>query len=243
MFSKVFTTLFILLVVSVQINAHAIITPALGVNGTAVRGDVQRPSTASPCGTVDVASSIGTSTAVVADANGTFITNATDFNAGADGSRSVTAKVDPTGKGTTFDTDVKVTQNGNANPTTVGTDQIVASLPSNTTCSGGKDGNICLVQFITSAGFGNCVAVVQGQVSNNVTAAGANTTTSSNATTTTTDAPTTQTKKHCKHKHTKAKAAGTRAARALLADLKAREDESEETLDIAKRVVSSWVWA
>jgi hypothetical protein len=272
MFSKVFATVSVVLAVSAQINAHAIITPALGVTGTAVRADVQRPSTASPCGTVDVASSIDTSTPVVADATGTFTTNATDFNAGADGSRSVTAKVDPTGAGTAFNTDVTVTQNGDANPTTVGTDQIVASLPAGTTCTGGAAGNLCLVQFTTTAGFGNCVVVSQGAATASNATAAAATTAASNATAaaattnsttdaatgaaTTTTTTTAAGKKH-KGKHAKAAAAaaaagnvakvnadkakaGTRAARALLADLEVR---GEEALDVVKRGVLSWVWA
>jgi len=269
MFSKVFATVSVLLAVSVQINAHAIMTPALGVTGTAVRNDVQRPSTASPCGTVDVASTIDTSTPVVADATGTFITNATDFNAGADGSRSFTAKVDPTGAGKTFTTDVTISQNGDANPTTVGTDQITSSLPAGTQCSGGANGDLCLVQFTSTAGFGNCVAVQQSAAAattganttaaattNSTTAAttGANTTAaattdSTTAATTGANATTaaagtvaaTTAKKHPKHaKGAKAAKAGTRAPRALLADLEIR---GEEALNVVKRGVMSWVWA
>jgi len=280
MFSKVFATVSVLLAVSVQISAHNIITPALGVTGTAVRADVQRPSTASPCGTVDVASTIDTSTPVVADATGTFTTNSTDFNAGTDGARAVTAKVDPTGTGTNFNTDVTITQNGNPDPTTVGTDQITASLPAGTVCSGGANADSCLVQFVTPAGFGNCVVVTQAAGSN-ATAAAASTnattaaTTAANATTAattdsttskstadaatgaaTTTTTTTTPKKH-KGKHAKAATAaaaagnvakvnadkvkaGTRAPRALLADLEAR---GEEALDVVKRGVLSWVWA
>lgn len=70
-----------LLAISVQVNAHAAIAPALGVDGTPVRADVQRPSTASPCGTVNVASTLDTSTPVQAAADGTFTATATDFNA------------------------------------------------------------------------------------------------------------------------------------------------------------------
>jgi len=224
MFSKVFATVSLLLAVSAQINAHAIMTPALGVNGTAVRNDVQRPSSSQPCGNIDVASTIDASTAVVADANGTFITNATDFNAGTDGSRSFAAKVDPTGAGKNFSTVVTVSQNGDANPSTVGSDQIISSLPAGTECSGGSARNLCLVQFISSAGFGNCVVV---QASSNTTTAASSSsttttsTTSSNATTDDAGTATTCSKKQHKHKHSKA--VGTRAARALLlAGLEAR---------------------
>ncbi|GAW08656.1 gas1-like protein [Lentinula edodes] len=98
MFSKVFASLSVLLAISVQVNAHAAIAPALGVDGTPVRAP----------------------------------------------------------------TAVTVSQNGDAAPTTVGSDQIVAALPAGTTCSGGTAGNLCLVQFTTTAGFGNCVVVAQG---------------------------------------------------------------------------------
>ncbi|KAF8823181.1 hypothetical protein HHX47_DHR10000347 [Lentinula edodes] len=189
MFSKVFASLSVLLAISVQVNAHAAIAPALGVDGTPVRADVQRPSTASPCGTVNVASTLDTSTPVQAAADGTFTATATDFNAGADGSRSVTAKVDPTAQGKTFSTAVTVSQNGDAVPTTVGSDQIVAALPAGTTCSGGTAGNLCLV-----------AAAAQAKVNK----------------------------------------VGTRAPRALLAEIESR---GEEALHVVKRGVLSWVWA
>lgn len=182
MFSKL-STLSVslgLLALSTHVSAHCAIVPMLGVTGTPARSDVQQPSTAKPCGSVNVASTLDTSTPVQAAADGTFTVNATDFNAGADGSRSVTAKVDPTAAGKTFSTAVTVSQNGIAAPKTVGTDQITASLPAGTTCSGGTSGNLCLVQFTTTAGFGNCVVVAQGAG----TAAAANGTAASNAATT-----------------------------------------------------------
>ena len=81
MFSKVFASAAVLLAVSAQVSAHAAIAPALGVSGTPVRADVQRPSTAKPCGTVNVASTIDTSTPIQAAADGTFTATVTDFNA------------------------------------------------------------------------------------------------------------------------------------------------------------------
>ena len=45
-------------------------SPALGVKGTPKRSDVQRPSTAKPCGTINPATTIDTSTAVAAGADG-----------------------------------------------------------------------------------------------------------------------------------------------------------------------------
>lgn len=61
-------------------NAHAIITPALGVNGSATRNDVQRPTTQSPCGNVNIATELPLSTPIIALANGSFIANITNFN-------------------------------------------------------------------------------------------------------------------------------------------------------------------
>lgn len=65
---------------SVQVNAHAAIAPALGVAGTPARSDVQRPSTASPCGKADVAQA-ATAQAVAAGADGSVTMTVTDFNA------------------------------------------------------------------------------------------------------------------------------------------------------------------
>lgn len=281
MFSKVFASAAVLLAISAQVNAHAAIAPALGVSGTPARSDVQRPSTAKPCGTIDVASTIDTSTPIQAAADGTFTATVTDFNAGADGSRSVSGTVDATGAGTSFAGTVTVSKNGDAAPTTVGSDQITAALPAGTTCTGGTAGNLCLVSFKTTAGFGNCVVVAQGAGTGAAaTGAASNTTVTTDAasnTTTTTDTTgatngtTTTATTGQKHHHGAAvakaakaaaaqaagangaaagtnaavakvhrKAAGTRSARALLAELEAR---GEETLAVAKRGLMSWVWA
>lgn len=82
MFSKLLTSSALVLAVSLQAHAHAAVAPALGVSGTPVRADVQRPSTAQPCGTgVNIASDIDSSTAVTAAADGSFDATAIDFNA------------------------------------------------------------------------------------------------------------------------------------------------------------------
>ncbi|KAH9905087.1 uncharacterized protein BXZ73DRAFT_561, partial [Epithele typhae] len=145
--------------VSLNAHAHAIITPALGVSGTAVRADVQRPSTSAPCGEVDVASAFATSNAATLGADGSFTVAVTDFEAGEDGSRHVTAEVDPTGTGESF-VAATVTENGDNVSSSAGTQQVTVKLPAGTICSG--TGGKCLVSFTTGAGFGNCVVVQQG---------------------------------------------------------------------------------
>jgi hypothetical protein len=65
---------------AVQAHAHAAIVPALGVAGQPKRSDVQRPTSASPCGKVNIAATIDTSTPVTASANGTFTVTVTNFN-------------------------------------------------------------------------------------------------------------------------------------------------------------------
>jgi len=206
MFGKVWTAAALILSLCMQVSAHAAISPALGVNGTPVRGNVKRPNNANVCGAgVNVASAINTSQAVTANSAGAFNAAVINFNGGADGSRKVTARVDPTGKGTKFVT-MTVNTNGDAAPQNVGTQNIVATLPAGTQCTGGSTKNKCLVQFVTTAGFGNCVVVSQA-ASKNVAAANK---------------------------------AGTRAARALLAEFEAR---GEEAMEVVKRSIASWIWA
>jgi hypothetical protein len=64
---------------AVEVSAHAAINPALGVKGTAVRNDVQRPSAQKPCGNAAL-TAIDTSTAVKAAADGSFTVDITNFN-------------------------------------------------------------------------------------------------------------------------------------------------------------------
>jgi len=172
MFSKSFIAYAFLLGFTTSVNAHAAIDPALGVKGgNATRNDVQRPSTAKPCGNVNIAQTLDSSTTVAANADRTFSPSITDFNAGADGSRSIkTVQINADGTGKNF---VAATMlvNGDANPTSVGTQSLTVQMPAGTKCTGGTSGNLCLASFVTTAGFGNCVAVSQGaQGPNNNTA-------------------------------------------------------------------------
>jgi len=144
-----------------QTSAHAIPSPALGVKGAPARSDVQRPSTAQPCGTIDPATTLDTSTAIPVAADGSVTMNVVNFNAGADGSTSVAVSVDATGKGTSFVAGT-VTTNGNPAPKAVETDKVVFTLPAGTKCTGGTAGNLCLVSVKTTAGFGGCTVVSQG---------------------------------------------------------------------------------
>jgi len=204
MFSKIWTSAALVLALALQVSAHAAIAPALGVSGTGtpVRNDAKRPSANSPCGAgVNIANTIDTSTAAAANAAGSFKATAISFNGGGDGSRKVTAKVDATGKGTKF-VAMTVTTNGDAAPPNAGSQAIVAELPAGTKCTGGKTGNKCLVQFVTTAGFGNCVVVSQGGAA--AAAAGG-------------------------VKKPK-RAAGSRAARSSLAELEARGGEMVEAV-------------
>jgi hypothetical protein len=173
MFAKFFTTSLVLLTAASSVSAHTLFAPALGVKGNGARSDVQRAN--NNCGNANVASTIDSSTAIPLAADGTFTVTATDFNAGGDGSRAVkTAGVDAAGTGKAFKA-VTISKNGNANPTSVGSDQITLKMPAGTTCTGGKAGNRCLVSLTSTAGFGNCV-VVSGSAAGgkgNAAAAGA----------------------------------------------------------------------
>lgn len=161
MYSKSLIALVVtFLSLSLQVSAHAIISPALGVNGTPVRNDVQRPSQNAECGNVNIANTINTSGSVPLSSTGTFNANITNFNSGVDGSRQVTALVDPTGTGKSFQS-ANVTKNGDENPTNVGSQELTVQLPKGVQCSGGSGENLCLVSFTTAGGFGNCIAVKQ----------------------------------------------------------------------------------
>ncbi|KAF8507606.1 hypothetical protein JB92DRAFT_2734891 [Gautieria morchelliformis] len=170
MFSKaVYASLFVCSLV-LQGHAHAAIAPMLGVSGTPARGNVQRPSTAQPCGKINPATTIDTSQAATADAQGNVALTATNFNAGADGSRKVTAQVSADGTGNNL-TPATVSTNGDAGPTNVGSQPLVVQLPAGTKCTGGKAGNLCMMALKTTAGFGNCVVVKQGGAAANASAA------------------------------------------------------------------------
>jgi hypothetical protein len=81
MFAKIWASSLLVLALCLQVTAHATISPVLGVQGAAVRGDVQNPSTANPCGVgVNIDSEFDSSTAVTADASGSVKLNATCYN-------------------------------------------------------------------------------------------------------------------------------------------------------------------
>jgi hypothetical protein len=81
MFSKAFFASALVVAFSVQAHAHAGISPALGVNKAQLaRSDVQRPSAAQPCGNVNIAQKLDSSTPVNAAADGSFTATVTDFN-------------------------------------------------------------------------------------------------------------------------------------------------------------------
>ncbi|KAI0759955.1 hypothetical protein BD413DRAFT_487163 [Trametes elegans] len=162
MFAKTALAAAVFLGLSLQVSAHAGITPALGVSGTFIRANVQRPSAATPCGTVNIAANINNSTAIPLNPDGTFDATITDFNAGLDGSREIaTVSVDPTATGNSFTTGPTVLTNGDRVPTAVGSQPLVVQLPSGLACTGGTAGDLCLVSFITAGNFGNCVVVQQ----------------------------------------------------------------------------------
>jgi len=161
MFSKFISTSALILALSAtQAYAHCAIAPQLGIKGTPVRNDVQRPSKNSECGSTNIAANLDTSTAVPVSSSNTFQVQAINFNGGQDGSTQMTALVDATGTGKSF-VSAKVTKNGVLAPPAAGSAQIEVELPSGTKCTGGKAKNLCLVSFTTAGGFGNCVVVSQ----------------------------------------------------------------------------------
>ena len=81
MFSKMLLALTLVMGMTLHVHADAIIAPPLGVTGTPVQNDVQKPSTASPCGNVDIAQNLDTSTPITVDASGIFSATITNFNA------------------------------------------------------------------------------------------------------------------------------------------------------------------
>jgi hypothetical protein len=80
MFSKSLVASIFLIASISSANAHAGVSPALGVKGQLTRNDVQRPSANSPCGNVNIPQNIDSSTPIQADATGNFSPNITDFN-------------------------------------------------------------------------------------------------------------------------------------------------------------------
>ncbi|KAJ6615810.1 hypothetical protein B0H10DRAFT_1707961, partial [Mycena sp. CBHHK59/15] len=169
-----------LLALAAQTSGQAIPIPALGVSGTPALSDVQSPSTAEPCGTIDPTTAIDSSTPIAAAADGTVTMTVQNFDTGADGSTDVSVQVDATGKGTSF-VAATVNTNGKAAPTEVEASTVIFSLPSGTKCIGGTAGNLCLISVKTTSGFGGCTVVSQsaaaaagqGTIAAGKTAAGA----------------------------------------------------------------------
>jgi len=164
MLSKSFLVSAVVLALGLQVNAHAGVTPALGVTGTFARSNVQRPSTAKPCGNAAL-TAIDTSTPVNAAADGTMTMTIKNFDGGKDGSRAIKSlTIDSTGTGKSFKAAAAsaVTKNGDAAPPSAGSQQITVKMPAGTKCTGGKSGNLCLMSMTTDGGFGNCVVVKQG---------------------------------------------------------------------------------
>ncbi|KAF9467912.1 hypothetical protein BDZ94DRAFT_915958 [Collybia nuda] len=161
MFSKAFAAAILALTFTVQVHAHAAVSPVLGVAGAPKRSDVQRPRAATPCGKTNIAANLDTSTPVAAAADGSFTMTITNFNLLRDGSRQVDMTVDATATGQNFVAGT-VTKNGEARPLSLSSEQITASLPAGTKCTGGAAGNLCLASFKSLGGFGNCVVVQQG---------------------------------------------------------------------------------
>ncbi|KAF5379140.1 hypothetical protein D9615_005960 [Tricholomella constricta] len=256
MYSKVFAIAAVLLTLSVQGHAHATIAPVLGVAGTPKRSDVQRPRKATPCGRTNIAANIDTSTPVVAAADGSFSVTATNFNGGRDGSRQVTMTVDVTGTGGNFVAGT-VSKNGVLAPTSTGSEQITASLPAGTKCTGGASGNLCLASFKTAGGFGNCVVVQQGAAAAAADSAAASGGAAAIPATGATGATTGNGRQTAKDriKAALANAAGSRAARARRAELEAEDDHEDGDFDdfeddheegdfeVVKRSLLSWIWA
>lgn len=76
MFAKILDSSLLLLALCLQVTAHVVVSPALGA-----QKDVKRPTSQEPCGAnVDIAQTLGSSTAVTADANGKIQVTASNFN-------------------------------------------------------------------------------------------------------------------------------------------------------------------
>ncbi len=81
MVSKFFIAYAFLLCFTTSVNAHGAPGNLLGVKGQPTRNDVQRPSQSNPCGNVNIAQNLDTSTPILASADGTFTDEFINFNA------------------------------------------------------------------------------------------------------------------------------------------------------------------
>jgi len=174
MFSKSALLFTVFLSMGMQAHAHAAFFAALGVDGTPVRGDVQRPSESSPCGTISL-DKIDSSTPIPVDSSGVLNPNVINFNGGTDGSRAIGSMLISqagTANFTTLDLST-VTKNGVENPTDETTEQLTITLPSNITCTGGQGNDSCIISIANVDGFGNCIVAQQSGGSGGAGAAGA----------------------------------------------------------------------
>lgn len=82
MFAKAWTSIVVLLAVSLEVHAHAAVAPVLGKGSAApIRADAKLPLKIAPCGLgVKVASALGQSTPIQAAADGTITATITNFN-------------------------------------------------------------------------------------------------------------------------------------------------------------------
>jgi len=180
MFAKIWASSLLVSAFCLQVTAHAVFSPVLGVQGVPQITDVQKPSKQQPCGITNIANTFDSSKTVTADADGNFEVTGINFNGTPDGSlQAKTGRVSPDATAA-FNDELKIITNGPNNPPGRQQATIKAQLPKGLKCTG--PGNKCLAQFITTAGFGNCVVVQQsGQSGNGVPASGTGASASSDA--------------------------------------------------------------
>ncbi|KAN0125544.1 hypothetical protein V8E52_000751 [Russula decolorans] len=167
MLSKSFTASILLLALTSSVTAQCAISPALGVTGTPGTSDVQHPSESAPCGSIPIGQNIDSATTIPANENGLFEPTITNFNTGVNGSRSIqSARVDASGTGASFAA-CQIVTNGDADPSSQGTQQLGVKLPDGIKCAGGTNKDRCLVSIITDGGDGNCVVVTQADTTEN----------------------------------------------------------------------------
>ena len=80
MISKSFVASIFLLALTSSVNANAVVTPPLSVQGTPGASDVQQPSDGKPCGNIPISQNIDSSQTVQANSNGEFNPSIINFN-------------------------------------------------------------------------------------------------------------------------------------------------------------------
>ena len=81
MISKSFVALIFLFAFTSSVNAQVCMEPALGVSGTPTAQDVRKPTDALPCGGVNIAQNLESSTPIQADKDGKFSPSIISFAA------------------------------------------------------------------------------------------------------------------------------------------------------------------